>query len=634
MQILNIVLYSHDGRTRTITLRPGEVNIVTGRSRTGKSALMPIIQYCLGSGTIKIPVNVIRYSVAWYALHLLMPDGSECFIARREPGHDKAASPEIYVEVGSNLTPPNVEQLHKNYTKESLDAFLSARIGIANIEAEPGAGSSRVPYQIDFSHTQFFNYQDQNEIANKSILFHRQAEEGMPYTIRDVLPYFLGAEDEDRLLQKRQLRNMRQELRKMQRESIERSNARDVVSAKAASLVAEAENMGVTVRGAASPVEALRALAKIHDPASDHTRIGDELARLEDERERLLQAQRVLKGRLRTYNSLLTDGKGYTSELQSQRARLQSVGLLNGVQVQAQCPLCESSLRETLPSVRALQESIETLDKQLNQVRVSQPRLEEAIAEATSELNELRSNLNSIDVSIMVLENRNEELTARRRVIDSTAYLRGRISAYLETVNEESGSKDFDERLSALAARVSELEASLHVKAVKERLDSIVSIMSLEMSAWAKELDLEYGDKPVRLDLQRLTVVAETKHGHVLMDQIGSAANWLGFHLVAFAALHKWFVENDRPIPRFIFLDQPTQAFYSAQRAAGKGDDEVRVRQLYDFILQLPERLGHRVQIIVIDHEDRDDRPFASAVSENWHEEGKALIPSDWPRVG
>lgn len=40
IQILDIVLYSTQGARRVLSLRPGEMNIITGDSKTGKSALI------------------------------------------------------------------------------------------------------------------------------------------------------------------------------------------------------------------------------------------------------------------------------------------------------------------------------------------------------------------------------------------------------------------------------------------------------------------------------------------------------------------------------------------------------------------------------------------------------------------
>jgi hypothetical protein len=40
VQILDIVIYSHDGRRRELPLKPGKVNIITGAPTTGKSSLI------------------------------------------------------------------------------------------------------------------------------------------------------------------------------------------------------------------------------------------------------------------------------------------------------------------------------------------------------------------------------------------------------------------------------------------------------------------------------------------------------------------------------------------------------------------------------------------------------------------
>src|SRR5438045_1005271 len=85
MQIKEILLYGLKGEIRHLPFRLGCVNVISGSSKSGKSALITIIEYCLGGGTINVPDGVIRNKVAWYALILQFPDG-QCFVARRDPG--------------------------------------------------------------------------------------------------------------------------------------------------------------------------------------------------------------------------------------------------------------------------------------------------------------------------------------------------------------------------------------------------------------------------------------------------------------------------------------------------------------------------------------------------------------------
>ena len=64
MQLRSITLYNHDGRTRTVGFRTGQLNIVTGESRTGKGALLTIADYCLGRDSMQVPAGPITDTVA------------------------------------------------------------------------------------------------------------------------------------------------------------------------------------------------------------------------------------------------------------------------------------------------------------------------------------------------------------------------------------------------------------------------------------------------------------------------------------------------------------------------------------------------------------------------------------------
>ena len=46
--INSITIYSSDGDQRRVTFKRSGLNIVTGQSKTGKSSLIDIIDYCLG----------------------------------------------------------------------------------------------------------------------------------------------------------------------------------------------------------------------------------------------------------------------------------------------------------------------------------------------------------------------------------------------------------------------------------------------------------------------------------------------------------------------------------------------------------------------------------------------------------
>ena len=54
IQLRAIAIYSHQGERREIQFELGRLNIVTGASKTGKSALLDIVDYCWGRSEITI----------------------------------------------------------------------------------------------------------------------------------------------------------------------------------------------------------------------------------------------------------------------------------------------------------------------------------------------------------------------------------------------------------------------------------------------------------------------------------------------------------------------------------------------------------------------------------------------------
>ena len=80
MQIVELVLYGYNGKVRHLPFSIGKVNVIPGRSKSGKSAVGDIIEYCLGGTSCNIADVVVRDCVAWYGLLLQFQD-ERVFIA-------------------------------------------------------------------------------------------------------------------------------------------------------------------------------------------------------------------------------------------------------------------------------------------------------------------------------------------------------------------------------------------------------------------------------------------------------------------------------------------------------------------------------------------------------------------------
>ncbi|MFD4693232.1 hypothetical protein [Streptomyces sp. NPDC058463] len=75
------------------------------------------------------------------------------------------------------------------------------------------AGSLAAPLSANLGHAVLLCLQNQDEVASKRILFHRQSERGIPESLKATIPYFLGAVPEDQAALQQQLLQAKRALR-------------------------------------------------------------------------------------------------------------------------------------------------------------------------------------------------------------------------------------------------------------------------------------------------------------------------------------------------------------------------------------------------------------------------------------
>lgn len=127
--------------------------------------------------------------------------------------------------------------------------------------------------------------------------------------------------------------------------------------------------------------------------------------------------------------------------------------------------------------------------------------------------------------------------------------------------------------------------------------------------------------------LTKLTVMVD-RDRPVPLQQPGSGSNWLGCHLIALFALHTFFIQNKRPVPGFLFLDQPSQVYFPPETNE-QNVDSWEVRKIYDFVFERIKELAPNMQVIIVDHADIKEKRFQDSVVEKWWD-GMKLVPIDW----
>ena len=642
MQIDELILYSRDGEVRPIPLQPGRLNVITGDSRTGKSSLINIVRFLLGSGSPHVPYGPIQQSVAWYALRGHVGD-TQFFIAREAPEGDQESN-EAMLVIG-DVDTPALEGLEANTSRGALRDYLGGLIGLDDNRNVPQPGQTRHALSASFVHSLIYCFQGQGEIANPDILFHRQNREWMPQTIRDTLPYFLGAQGADDLRQREELAERRRELRRLNQRLRAAQAERSAGLDRAGALIAESMDVGLLQERPETPDlavarDVLAGILQVPAAGAENIEAGGEFDRLRSRRGELTAQSRDISEQVRALEQFAEADHSHTGELAEQGARLASIGLIPEAGEDAQCALCDQPLGDADSAARqASERALGRAERRLDLARRDTPRIEQARTTLNEQRRAIRDEIRDVDLALNALASQEEEVMRAREAINLQSYVRGRIAQYLEASSEVG-----DEELEQLQAEVERvgglvenLAASLDADALRSRTTSLLRSVSRQMTAWAQQLGLEHAADGAQIDLDRLTIVADTSDGPAYMDrgEIGSGMNWVGYHLTAYLALQRFFIEQRRPVPSFVILDQPSQAFFPRDRDSGGDLDELtdtdreNTRRLYELTFQVVEELGGQLQVIALDHADFEDDWFSGSVVQRWRD-GEALIPQGW----
>lgn len=633
MQIRKIVLYGKNNRRRILDLKLGQLNIISGKSKTGKSVIGDIIDYCFGGESCNIAVGVVRDTTAWYGL-LLEHAGELLFVGRQNPPVGQASTGKCCYQFGV-LDVPDDLSLAASVDVTGLEKLLSQKIGISENLFTPPDGQSRHSLSANIRHTMFYCLQGQDEVAAQKTLFHKQNEQFVPQAIKDTLPYFLGIVNEHNLQLSAERTRLKRECLLIQRSIEEVQQLQGNGLERATILVEEAKTVGLIPESIVIDWDDYNAVRKVLKEACQWKPIDIQIAGMD--RISLLQTQLqndqvTLEDcdiDIRNAKEFLNENNGYSKEINHQINRLQSIGLFDAIDFsENHCPFCSAELSKPLPYAADIQNAVKRLSHNLISAQRDLPHINSYIEQLEEKKQRILNEIRTIKIEIEAIYSENKEALEYKDLNARRARIIGRISLWLESVVIVDDLAAKKEQLSKKELRIQEIDTLLSEDTIEERKQSIINRLSVEMTKWAKELQLEHCNYPYRLDMNKVTVVVDRERP-VPLQQLGSGSNWLGCHLIALLALHKFFVENKRPVPQFLFIDQPSQVYFPPETNDINVDSQ-EIRKVFSFIQNRVREICPNMQIIIVDHADIQEKYFQDSIVEKWWDDGQSLIPPDW----
>ena len=639
------------------------VNVITGKSSTGKSAMIEIFDYCFGNSEFTIPAGIITDNTQLYFIVLSVKKTN--IILARSPNKTKA-----FLKEETSL--PNIENISMQYFEDSffiafdtfkleLGRYFGLEIDDTDEDLKEREFRQRKKARPSIRNMTPFMLQHQNLIANKHAIFYRFDEKEKREQTIEQFKIFAGFVNQGYFIIKQKLADEERTFKKLvnQQNNIDKQKEQNskelegilneffaitgnkLFDEKANDILSNPGNYlnKIRTKKIESKYESPEALIQ--------------LQKLKEQKNTLYAQQRTLQIKLKDINSSVE----YTNQY---REHFSSLPEMKDAKIHlSKCPFCKTSNEIISTDANLLLNAIEWLNNELSKSTYLLDSFETDKNRLEEEIKGVKSQISNVHIEINRLENITKDLQVNRDLEEQGLKVKLKIENILENRIDENIS-NLEESIKNSKNEIEFIKAILRERFnVVQNLKNAKTYIDTTMKQIGENFDFEDSYKPINLkfSLESFELWHEkSRDEKIYLRSMGSGANWLYSHLTLFMALHKYFCSlgNQALIPPILFLDQPSQVYFpisikdtddnfnakKLKEKEGKeektDEDLIAVENLFDqmvkFCSDTLKETGIEPQIIITDHADNlklDKVEFNSLVNNRrWRGEGRGFINS------
>ncbi len=644
------------------------LNIITGRSSTGKSAIIEIFDYCTGNWENTVPEGVITENAQLYFAVLVSKD-TQLVIGRNQgvsttKAFYKIESEELDIDNLSMTYFGEEYFIPVNDFRVELGHFCGLNISETDESKESIDFRGQKKGRPSFRNMISFMLQHQNLIANKHSLFYRFDEKEKRERVIEEFKIFAGFVDQQYYLLCQELEEKRKELTqykilKSKHESNKKEFVQEISYLRDNFYAISGNELFPDISSESllnAPklfIDRLETYKIEVNEASDEYK--KRYVQLNEEKNKLLAERRKATIRLERIISSIEYARNYSKEIDKYKP------ITEVIKADGECPFCHHYTNVTTSETNKLIDAINWLNGELQK---SPQRLDSFLPQKKEIENEIRD----IDEKIKILNNNlnviikaNEQLEKNKSLEEQSLKIKLKIENVLEWSLKESLNLAHH-NIEGVQKEISDLEQILFDKYnIEGKLSEAENFINSSMNEIGGKLDFEY--KPINLHFDIKTFeLYHLKEGNkkVYLRSMGSGANWLYSHICLFLSLLRFFssLGDKSLVPTILFLDQPSQVYFPAmidlntekfdaeqlkekekgEKGKEEVDDDMRAvtnlfLQIADVLKSIKEQYGFTPQIIISDHADNlnlgKNYTFENFVRKRWRKEGDGLINMD-----
>ncbi len=589
-----------DGK-RILELSKG-LNIITGHSKTGKSAVLDILDWCLGSKDCTIPKGVITDFASLYVL-LIDLNGKSILLARQDEYNGRNYL--HFEEVSDNI---KIKDVHFNDIRREnffkLNESLQKINQIIEITINPGNLPIDVEKKIPKTNIRSaltYVFQHQDIISSNSRLFYIDPT----YTHFPVLAGWYGAEYYIVLYTIEKLQNQIKNLTNKQEKSKDNnlkleSNLRNSLR-HYYNLIGKEYNHEWSIKECLKRANNLEGFKK----QEYSNKLQNRQEKIEIEIEELLSEQLAYDRQISKIKKQTEQGTDYLLFLNKYKQQAE----LFDIQQEYNCPICGKQNEELSIEAVEIIDAKEWLKQELISVPVQTEKFDNELNRFKKASGELTKRIKTLKTEF----NRNkailDKITKEKNLNEQKQKAKWKVGSDAEIYNDRKIPFD-DKYLDELKSKLTKFKE--HRSTYNEADKYIVEqkVIEDEMSRIVEKLDFEH--KPPELNFELRPNRNETfklyhntiGNERIFLRQIGSASNALACHIGLFLSFLSYFSNQTKSkVPSILFFDQPSQVYFPS---GTDNTDIEKVGQIYETILDEIQKIeadtGIVPQIIVADH--------------------------------
>ncbi|PCH70197.1 MAG: hypothetical protein COC06_05800 [Bacteroidales bacterium] len=602
--IKGIAVFNSEQEKRSIKLEEG-LNIITGLSQTGKSAIYDIVDWCLGSEKFVIPKGIISKFTKLYSI-LIDIKGVTYLIARKGEYEKRL----MYFQIVSNNI--NIKNIllsdfkedyfdtKKNILKKIEDAFNLSENTNESTELDFYKNTKNIGIRDSLAYI----YQHQGIIADKFNLFF------YPPT-KTYFPVLAGWKTQEDFAKEKELNTLNSKIVKIQKnkKDIDQNNhflRNNLVTKYFAyrSLNGEDISTNISLKEIFKNLELFPKSYKVNKPDKIHERQNTLTELLTP-----LRKEKILLSQQR--NSLINaqnEGVGLKKWLNNVKDDRTS----NSIN---KCPICNSPSLELNEIAHKIIEAEQWVEIELETIGNTEHKFTDEIIKLTDSIGDLKTKINILQDEFN-LNKENIEKIQKEKPIEEQIYFSQRDVIAEANFLKQRWIKFDDKEFAKLLDEQEKLKIKVHDKTqniinlYNDATNEIAGIMNSvvnELYFEHQPPQLKFNLNPSNKDDFDLFHYDEKDDDKIYLNQMGSASNYLACHIGLFVSFLCYFsIRDNSKVPSLLFLDQPSQVYFTSGKKLEEDHDIARVKKIYDTLLFwinfVEKEKKFKPQIIVSDH--------------------------------